>query len=602
MELKIKTIGIKSLEDVNSYFEAHSEKWNRTLRVIEDKLMEARDGGEAPLYLTKSRIKQTASAYLKLKRKNRDTPESITDWIGLRVLCLFQQDIEPTFSWLIRLMLNQIKIDAKGDEIFFDLKEIKVFNWPTPKAKNLISLLKAELTASKLNTTIKDDPHLKDQPYGIEVAVTMAGGENISFPLELVKRGSGYQSVHFVVEAKLSSSAEPVSCEVQLRTLLQDVWGELEHALSYKKGKIHPHIRNSFQLLSTELEAKDILVSQLRDIRDEEAAFAHYAHVSSGPSRWLNYTTNFMERIFNQPEIEKLGEYKNTCNERRTSSDPIDWGKRAEEKLNELVANLKDTNSNQSKYFESMERAFIKFCIGQMSEAEEEYRSVTASEFGSKEWFPYFRIGEICLAQDKLEAALVAFDQCEDCMVKQNDTSTVMDRYAAKIGLAYSYWSLGSEFLPTAIEKMEEAKTLVDEYISNPDADIAIEDKNHLERSLANNLCYYYLERWIDTPENAKVSEVHKIRQQAAEQYKALHDLLMTDPDGASSNAYDTLAWYCYQCYLKEKDVSKAKECLDKAIQFIREGDRLSNLAPSRLTSMSIQREHIQTIMSKSER
>jgi len=585
-----------TLEEVRKYHQEHSESWQKVLRMLDSTLINARDKRLAPIYLTKSRIKQPESAYLKFKRKNRNNPALITDWIGFRVLCLFQQDIEPTFKLLIQLMLNRYEpVSAEG--VFFKLKEINIFNWPTDKADKLVALLTSELDQSGISKTIQE------KNDGLEVAATVQDSEHkpqtIAFSLKHENRGSGYQSVHFVVEAKLATSPA-VSCEVQLRTLLQDVWGELEHALSYKKGKIHPHIRNSFQLLSKELEAKDILVSQLRDIRDEESAFAHYAHISSGPSKWFSYPAGFFEQILAEPGKTKLQDYEAWCNHRNKTGNPFDWKSKAEEKLSALTNELKTPHDENCIYFLDMERAFLKFCSGEMRDAEEDYRKIIASKLGSEQWFPFFRLGEVCLAQDKIEEALVAFDQCEDQMKASKNASPVVDRYAAKIGLAYAYWSLGKEFMLTVIDKMGEAKALVEECFKDPHSTLTDEEKKNLEHSLANNLCYYYLEHWIDTPASLPVQEIHTRKQRAAEQYEILESLLNRCPELATSNDYDTLAWYCYQCSLKASNEVDGEKYLEKAKHYISAGDHLANAAPSRLTSMSTQREHIQAIMSKS--
>src|SRR5262249_17854758 len=50
------------------------------------------------------------------------------------------------------------------------------------------------------------------------------------------KRDYTYSSAHFVVNARYYSDnvAYPVHVEIQLRTALEDVWGEVNHALLYK--------------------------------------------------------------------------------------------------------------------------------------------------------------------------------------------------------------------------------------------------------------------------------------------------------------------------------------------------------------------------------
>jgi hypothetical protein len=181
-------------------------------------------------------------------------------------------------------------------------------------------------------------------------------------------------------------------------------------------------------------------------------------------------------------------------------------------------------------------------------------------------------------------------------MVKA-DTGTKLDQYGAKVGLAYSYWSLGKEFLPTVIEKIEEAKKVATEYLSQDS--IGEEESVRLQFSLANNLCYYYLEQWIDTPETSRVNDIHSRRQRAEQEFQTLRKLAEMHSQSASANVYDTLAWFCFQSAQQTKDISKSSDLINRAREYIASCEGAINKAPSRLTSTSIQREHIQTIMSK---
>lgn len=578
---------IKSLEDVKKYHADHFENWQKILYILDNTLVEARDNRSAPIYLTKARIKQPESAYLKFKRKRRDNPNLISDWIGFRVLCLFQQDIEPTYQLLLKIMFELHPLH-NNEPLSFKLKEVNIFNWPLDKAKQLSELLKAELV--HLNSTIKE------QDDGLDVAFNRQDSDTIPFSLRLINKGSGYQSVHFVVEIK--RDGKPVAqCEIQLRTLLQDVWGELEHALSYKKGKIHPHIQNSFELLSRELAAKDTLVSQLRKIRDEETAFAHYANMSAGPNAYFSYPAAYLDGLFpNESEKTLLVQYEEKCRNRKSSANSPSWLLGARQILGELCKSFNIAKGDNGGYFLAMESAFLDYCAGEMPKAEKGYRDVLATSQWQSRWYPYFRLGEICLALDKVEEALVAFDQCEERMIGI-DAGTKVDQYTAKLGLAYSYWSLGKEFLPTVIEKMEEAKSVITAYLEQDS--LEEDEKTRLKFSLANNLCYYYLEQWIDTPDSSDVNDIHSRRQRAEKEFQTLSDLVIDNPEKASANAYDTLAWFCFQSAQQAKDQIKGKEFIDRARGYIVSCEGASNRAPSRLTSTSIQREHIQTIMSK---
>lgn len=588
-------IELNTLADVRTYHGQNNVLWMQVLDYLDRTLTQARDIKKVPIYLTKGRVKQAESAYLKFKRKGRSNPQSITDWIGFRVLCLFQQDVNNAFEFLLDLLLNQYRpSDPINPVRYFGLDEISIFNWPPERANALIQQLTRKLAPMALETTEKV------LPDGMDIAYTFvdrsSASEVISFKVRKIDRDSRYQSVHFVARANMENGAS-VSCEIQLRTLLQDVWGELEHALSYKKGKIHPHISNSFLLLSRELEAKDILVSQLRDIRDQETALVRYSSTSSGPSAWLRYPSNFLADL-PEPAQEKLSRYTSLCQTRKDNKNPENWREQTSSLLTEIEVDLKEYPSPNASYLLAMEKAFLSFCVGHIDAAENQYREVIAATPGEDQWFPYFRLGETCLAQEKIGDALVAFDQCEEKMT--GSTENVTDCYRAKIGLAYAYWSLGKEFLPTAVAKVSEARNIIEPVLAKEEFEqAAIEEQIRLRFSLINNSCFYYLEHWLMTPDDAVVSEVHKRRHLVDQHFNMLKNLTREHPGLASSNTCDTLAWYCFQVSERAASDADRRRWLEDARKYVQNGESLANAAPSRMISSSIQREHMQLILSK---
>jgi ppGpp synthetase/RelA/SpoT-type nucleotidyltranferase len=48
--------------------------------------------------------------------------------------------------------------------------------------------------------------------------------------LEVLVKESFYTSVHYVVKPRVDSD---LSCEIQVRTLFEEVWGEIDHQLNY---------------------------------------------------------------------------------------------------------------------------------------------------------------------------------------------------------------------------------------------------------------------------------------------------------------------------------------------------------------------------------
>ncbi len=158
------------------------------------------EGVEA--YFRKDRVLDTSSSIHSIKRriKNRDhlrdkiarkhtetdplTPENfflrVTDFAGVRVIHLFQNQFELIHSSIQRQL-------DRGDWCLHE--KPKAYTW---------------------------DPEARDyfEPFGLDVKV----------------KESLYTSIHYVVRPRQDSN---ISCEIQVRTLFEEIWGEVDHRLNY---------------------------------------------------------------------------------------------------------------------------------------------------------------------------------------------------------------------------------------------------------------------------------------------------------------------------------------------------------------------------------
>jgi ppGpp synthetase/RelA/SpoT-type nucleotidyltranferase len=92
-------------------------------------------------------------------------------------------------------------------------------------------------------------------------------------------RPSGYRGWHvnLGLGADVSGSRRPVTCELQVRTLLQDGWGELTHEDTYNKdGELPPLVEVLSRRMADLLATLDDIAEDLRDELDrlDEAAVA----------------------------------------------------------------------------------------------------------------------------------------------------------------------------------------------------------------------------------------------------------------------------------------------------------------------------------------
>ena len=155
--------------------------------------------GKPPLiHSVKSRLKSDSHLREKIKRKYvqdgvvnflpQDLGEKVTDLTGVRVLHLHQTQ----FAKLNELLVAKIE---SGD---WHQLEKKAFTWDPESAAYFRSL-------------------------GFEPEV----------------RDTFYTSVHYTIRPNASSK---LVCEIQIRTLFEEIWGEIDHTLNYpEKTKVRSH-------------------------------------------------------------------------------------------------------------------------------------------------------------------------------------------------------------------------------------------------------------------------------------------------------------------------------------------------------------------------
>jgi len=93
-----------------------------------------------------------------------------------------------------------------------------------------------------------------------------------------------YTSVHYVLA---SSSSTTVTCEIQVRTLMEEVWGEVDHAINYphrnESVACREQIRALARATSTATRLVDAIFATVADLESKKAAVAKPAEQS--PSR-----------------------------------------------------------------------------------------------------------------------------------------------------------------------------------------------------------------------------------------------------------------------------------------------------------------------------
>jgi ppGpp synthetase/RelA/SpoT-type nucleotidyltranferase len=154
----------------------------------------------------KSRFKDPAHLKDKIQRKfkkgcqiNKDNLfENINDLIGVRVLHLYQDQFPIIHDEISK------KVES-GDWCFAE--NPKAFTW---------------------------DPESKKQYDDLKIKT-----EEI--------RDTYYTSVHYVIKP---NNSNPVCCEIQVRTLFEEIWGEIDHTINYPHPTSNIACREQLRVLS----------------------------------------------------------------------------------------------------------------------------------------------------------------------------------------------------------------------------------------------------------------------------------------------------------------------------------------------------------------
>ena len=140
------------------------------------------------IHSIKSRLKDPDHLADKLQRKldkgtvitKNNIFTSITDFIGVRVLHLYQDQFEQIHSAITDKVTN-------GDWVF--LEEPKAYTWD-PESVQFYQKL-------NIKTEVRD---------------------------------TFYTSIHYLVKPNNQNS---ICCEIQVRTLFEEIWGEIDHTINY---------------------------------------------------------------------------------------------------------------------------------------------------------------------------------------------------------------------------------------------------------------------------------------------------------------------------------------------------------------------------------
>lgn len=159
------------------------------------------------IHSIKSRLKDPSHLRDKIERKYKKGQEitkdnlftEITDLIGFRVLHLYQDQFPLIHEQILKYI-------AEGDWIF--VEPPRAYTWD-PESKIMYDRL----------------------------------------DIENEVRETFYTSVHYLVKPN-NKNANPVCCEIQVRTLFEEIWGEIDHTINYPHPTADISCKEQLRVLS----------------------------------------------------------------------------------------------------------------------------------------------------------------------------------------------------------------------------------------------------------------------------------------------------------------------------------------------------------------
>lgn len=559
----------KDVEKVRDKFE---EKVLSTIWEIDNDITRARDKGWkrdgegesvlVPIYLTKTRVKSLESIFLKTKRKLDGDYKKITDYAGLRVLVMFDDQLLEVLEYLLHEIISPEH-----------LKEVTLFNMP----KEIVAQVRS---SPALQPHVDEGFDLDSEDHFREI-----------------ERASGYQSIHFLftknVFEKQHVKKNPYGgrnfyFEIQLRTVLQDVWGEMEHKLSYKQGKANPNIQTSFKLLQEDITTMGRRLADIKTLRSKHLALDRLSVRGSKPFFYFHYEPDFdpLHHIDESAEAHgKIKEYYDWA--RKFDNDELTahgFSHQARERLedlngvyNQTFAGNKTIRANLG-YWEEMEKAYLCFLENDYDGALQLYKGVCKDERYADRPVPHFRCGEALFAAlsnradphayetdtAELVKCISAFDNAITCL-KPFDHADNRDDLTKIIGariltkIATIYELLGSdEYMDYCVSLLKGAEKLLEqvtEETPNP-------PKPYIGK---NNLGWILIEKHRTAKEKEKLFWYEQCLEVMAPVLSKVQESINKDPDSLGANVLDTAAWFLYQSYQHlNKDAEARQKALEK--------------------------------------
>lgn len=107
----------------------------------------------------------------------------------------------------------------------------------------------------------------------VEISANVRDGDNVEvfdeLDIDVISRSSGYRSVHYLIE--FSPTNEKVIAEIQVRTIFEEGYGEIDHRLRYSHHEIPEILKSNLLLFNRIIGSADEMASLINTLSKEKA-------------------------------------------------------------------------------------------------------------------------------------------------------------------------------------------------------------------------------------------------------------------------------------------------------------------------------------------
>ncbi|MGY0833754.1 nucleotidyltransferase family protein [Azospirillum argentinense] len=524
------------------------------------------------IFLAKGRVKAKARVEEKIADRQNNgnstySPWHITDACAFRIICVRQSSMPHVLDHLIT------QANSNNSEFCFEkngIKEIKLYT-ARPATDPLSIEHEVETIVRKYNL---------DLVYGRS------------------SKESNYSSIHILIDCDINASwaTRPITVEFQVRSVLEEVWGELDHSLKYSKTRIggdsqplHRHLNVLKVMLDGCNQYIDVIFSEASDQAPSVANIFEAKPIEADSDALLQLKQIPSDMISKVDHAYKIVKHANMSNDHGERCRSFTEGAQLLFSIlseNRIYFQKKedDATIRNNHYWLNMEYAYCRFqtvSLGAVrgTERENVLKELDAlydymeSQF-TDDVAARFRHSTVLRYQRQYPSSASRLLAAINFIETDRDQNVNRDHWiypAAYRHLGYTYWKMSESGSDDAIaESLEHLKKAVT--FTRKALELS---REAMERELClNNLVYY---AWLGREWREGHSESFVDDQTYMGFVKELRALVESAPPLEADTSYDTLCRAYYQLGDYEQASAMARHSQESLFEIIRARSQLQN-------------------------